>query len=462
VIALVATTISGDVVYVSDVYENQNEDFILEKCGLRNLLKNSQDGVIADAGITFNTAENEQDNDLITAAWTLGPMSLNRSKILISGILKKLCNNEKPIDAALGKLLEAIGTEIGNVLHNSSLAASARVVVEDYFSDLRKWNYFASRNRSYHLMHKHQSTLLLNDMLKAFSYIYRRMKLIRGYYLRAVDWHSKKENENPFIEMPNIRNAKVWQFRIKKFVGEDSKNPLLLRVETGSDLFKKLWQSYFNDEKNSNWQELEKQRYAPSNEFSERFKKYLQLTEEQLNIERELQCEGGGNGDNDDEEADLDMGVEDEFGFLRGALQHKRKQRSVFEQHPELYVVHGLSETSPEEELKKLSLAELAKILVHYPQDIENGRVGSLYAMATTALSEDLFSKATYAQLLKSVKDSLMNLTKNNCQKVVKDKLNNIKAEMNGDDQGKHKLREFLESVVNTYTALNLEQDDTK
>ena len=255
IIALLGVSMAGDLMWTSDVMEHQNENTILAESGLPELLQSNKEGVIADAGINFNSEHDEAERGHIMAAWTMGPLSLHRSKTLLIEILTLLCDNPRSVDLARGRLLESVALELRHALRNTKIVSSARIVSENAIKKFKVWNYFSTRNRSYHLKDKHETTLSYNDVWKGMGFVYRFLGMERGKFCRAPDWESKAANKPPYVPLPGMRNATQWQWRVRQYDGDGGNRARIVDVEVGSALFVALWERHYPG---TDWKTYEK------------------------------------------------------------------------------------------------------------------------------------------------------------------------------------------------------------
>jgi hypothetical protein len=444
VLALIGTTVAGDIAYVSDIYENQNENFILRETKLRDIIQNSREGVVADAGIHFNTERDETEKGRILAEYTMGPKSLNRSKKILKEILILLANDAQDVDGARGQLLEKIAIELRTALHNTRLASSLRIVVECVIGDIKGWRIFSAQNRSWHREAGHDQTVNLNHLWKGACFLYRYMKFARGYFARRPQWQSLQANRLPWQELDNRPcNAQVWAWRVRQYDGNNGGQARLIELETGSPLFIALWEKLMP--KNLDWKEEKKLKYKKSAAFVNTFKVWLEEYEEEDHSLPEEE-------DADDDE----LCNEDDIGFLFASLPHKRKVATVLERNPHLIERGPLHYNSPKHELEKLNMLQLARILILEPRDLESGRVFNIYTLAQSYLEDNVIERARVDTLLLEMKRQIDGLTALSGQKVLKRKLAELKKETNAEERKRRELKSLCETIVSTYESLNL------
>lgn len=452
IIFLLGFSVNGDIVYVSEKFENQNENANLKSSGLRKLMLDCGGGVGADAGINFNTESDVKKDGEVLAVWTMGPLALHRSIDLLQKIIHTLYNLKDTLDAAMGKLLEKIAMEIACALHNTKLVSSGRIVSENGIGCLKSWRILSGVFRSYHLEGRHISTLSIQDVVHALCFIRRFIGLQRGFFQRGPQWESKQSNSEPYVPLKDVRNAECWQWRIKQYSGNDDKSTHILDIETGSLLFQKLWERHFDfkskAESDAEWKKLFDEDYVMSAEFKQRFDKWE--VDEDLKKRAEAAAKSIDAGEDGAGEGLL---YEDKNGILMASAPHKRAAPSIWERCPHLAYRGYLNENSGLLELKQLELEQLIQIVMSVPSDYDNGCIPNGLCVAVRAILEGDIKADKLNTTFRSLSLAIDNLHESNGKKVLKQHVAKLKK--NSSDKVKiDGLKYICQCIHDVYNAI--------
>jgi hypothetical protein len=462
VIALVATTAKGDLAWVSDTFQNQNEMKIVAESNCRQLLIDAGGGVVADAGFSFNSKMIIERHGEILTAWTMGPLALKRSKKVMQDILNVLHGEYGPIDMARGKLLERIGFQVGTQLHNTRLVSSFRIVSENAILHLRFFRILNVPYRAFIHEGTHLFTVSINDMVKIVAFFVRFIQTKRQVWPRKSTWQSKyKDDPYGYIALPEFPTAAKWQARVKSYGGNDGHNTRAVDVETGSDLFIKLWEILFPDD--ADWKKYEKDKYTMSEEFNKRFDKWLPgeddddelvyvedeeveeavaVKKKSLDIENELLEEIGN-----------DLIAEDPFSILFATLPHRRVANMSAWEDPMIAYRGPVHENIAQEELDKLDINFLLGLIMFVANDITHGRVKAFYDGVCIFITSDDFKHNDCTKLMSTMRGLFNTLTLTNARKAIQKKLNQPTA---SNAEKAERIRRFCHNVKKYYDDHNL------
>lgn len=178
------------------------EASVLKTCGLKDVLRKIDAGVISDAGFCLNTAADVADKQKsIKHAWSYGPLTHSRCK-------EVLADDESSAQLRQYARQSAI---------SAKLASSMRIVVENAIARIRLWRSVNGVFRGHSWQNERKATSLnIGEVLTGVSFLVNRQMAV-GKACRAADWVATKFDEDYKYGFPETpRNPKKHEKAFKK------------------------------------------------------------------------------------------------------------------------------------------------------------------------------------------------------------------------------------------------------